>query len=758
MYKFRFKHKVLEDYFYTNVYDPKRMSIKECIEKELPYIDLETGYIVNTIAFQKEAGLHYKEKGAYPIFPYKSKAYYDYWKEEKRKCREGVWLGQVRIPGDYYYFLNFHSMVMGNSENQEVRSIGSFRLHQFNFFHLYEYCRKVGKNLALIKPRGCGLTEGACSISENNLYNPYVDPVTGKPSFNSQIAYAFDKSYLAGDGKLFDLTYQNTEWINSQGPQKCGLYKNFEHTKKIDGMHLIPGVISAGGKGNKIQHGGSFQCEVVKKPDEVRGGRKQLLMVEEAGSMPILGSVLTKLLPSTKRFGSRTGMLLIWGTSNADSRGIEAFISVLTNPDIYECVKVEDIWKDLDNVENEHRVANLPLYVFEYIIPDEVEEEGVGWFIPYFDSINDDESYNKDGFPDRVKAWNKILAERAKKLAKATGTSSEKDVLEDIADHPVTMQEAFFVSGTNDFDRNKLAKQYQEITIINRNDYKAEIGNLYLKKSDNKNITGVEWDKTNNGKVQIFQHPIKNPDGTPYMNLYCGGYDGIDNGSDSSQSGETGSKMATLIKMRTFGLQGNKYVAMYHDRPGDERDGWEIILALCMYFNLQWGLNIEDTKGGIKQYFKEWNSKHYLMPRPRVALPTARRNTSGLIGTPSGNKDLYIHQKNLVKYYVSDYADRLVFPKQIEQLLNYSEEKKGQFDLVAAMMMCELADEEMMSKRILYDEVDNNVMKSDVGVYYDSTGRKRYGVIPSKENNAKIQYENKIKPLYTDVFNREYHN
>ena len=65
MYKFKFKHKVVEDYFFKNVYDPKRMSTKECIDKELPYIDLETGFLVNTAAFQKTAGAYYQDKGTY---------------------------------------------------------------------------------------------------------------------------------------------------------------------------------------------------------------------------------------------------------------------------------------------------------------------------------------------------------------------------------------------------------------------------------------------------------------------------------------------------------------------------------------------------------------------------------------------------------------------------------------------------------------------------------------------------------------------
>ena len=66
----------------------------------------------------------------------------------------------------------------------------------------------------------------------------------------------------------------------------------------------------------------------------------------------------------------------------------------------------------------------------------------------------------------------------------------------------------------------------------------------------------------------------------------------------------------------------------------------------------------------------------------------------------------------------------------IQELLKYSYENKRKFDIVAAMGMCELADEEMYGKSI--KESTTHKEWRDIGYYYDEYGRKKYGVIPKR--------------------------
>ena len=70
----------------------------------------------------------------------------------------------------------------------------------------------------------------------------------------------------------------------------------------------------------------------------------------------------------------------------------------------------------------------------------------------------------------------------------------------------------------------------------------------------------------------------------------------------------------------------------------------------------------------------------------------------------------------------------------LEQLLNYSYENKRKFDIVAALGMCEMVDEELTG---INPKVKNEVTKTwkDIGWYIDDRGYKRYGIIPTTWHN-----------------------
>jgi len=61
----------------------------------------------------------------------------------------------------------------------------------------------------------------------------------------------------------------------------------------------------------------------------------------------------------------------------------------------------------------------------------------------------------------------------------------------------------------------------------------------------------------------------------------------------------------------------------------------------------------------------------------------------------------------------------------------YTDENKGKFDLVAAMAMCEVADEEINDITPKKQKEENQEFQ-DVGYYIDERGYKRFGVIPKQ--------------------------
>ena len=97
------------------------------------------------------------ETGHYTSYYFGSKAYRDFWNEEYKRCREGLTVNGYTIPGTYYYFLNYYQL-----PQTEVKKLGTSRADifpefyaaQYEFFHYFELCKVLKKDVCLFKSRG----------------------------------------------------------------------------------------------------------------------------------------------------------------------------------------------------------------------------------------------------------------------------------------------------------------------------------------------------------------------------------------------------------------------------------------------------------------------------------------------------------------------------------------------------------------------------------------------------------------------------
>lgn len=199
--------------------------------------------------------------------------------------------------------------------------------------------------------------------------------------------------------------------------------------------------------------------------------------------------------------------------------------------------------------------------------------------------------------------------------------------------------------------------------------------------------------------------------GNGYKNLYVGGIDSIDLGvQDSSDQGH-GSEFCIVIKKRIFGQSNPMYVAMYKDRPRDLREAYENAAKLLTYYGCQ--AVLESTRTAILTYFRERNYLNLLMKRPRSTMPDISRGNSNMYGTPATLKVIE-HYRELIYDHILDYYFTLAFPEMVSQLLRYSDQKKKEFDIVAAMGMAELGDEEL-SVRKPSEKEPNGPQFNDIG-------------------------------------------
>lgn len=86
------------------------------------------------------------------------------------------------------------------------------------------------------------------------------------------------------------------------------------------------------------------------------------------------------------------------------------------------------------------------------------------------------------------------------------------------------------------------------------------------------------------------------------------------------------------------------------------------------------------------------------MKRPRATQSDVRKGNTNMYGAPASIKVIE-HYRELIYDFCLDYSYTFAFKEMVDQLLNYTDEQKKKFDIVAALGMCELGDEEISYKK-----------------------------------------------------------
>lgn len=85
------------------------------------------------------------------------------------------------------------------------------------------------------------------------------------------------------------------------------------------------------------------------------------------------------------------------------------------------------------------------------------------------------------------------------------------------------------------------------------------------------------------------------------------------------------------------------------------------------------------------------------MRRPASTMGDMKKGNSQMIGIPA-TETIIKHGLELVNNFVNDYCYSMDIDDMLEQLLKYSYDAKRKFDIVAAMGVCEIADEDMLGR------------------------------------------------------------
>lgn len=652
--------------------------------------------------------------GRYCSYLPRSKRWDAFWKEQYTRCKYGMTSHGYTITGDNYFFLNFYQLPVvdmnkasGEGTNE---SFPVFFASQYTFFHYLQMCRVLHKNAALMKARSIGFSEINASLAAR-LYTTIKRSRT--------MITCFKDTYLNGTFSKLDhaLTFINTNADGFFKPRLTdkALEKKSGYQVKIDGQFTDFGWRSV-----VIGINGS-------KPSNIRGDRVDLLIYDEAGSWPDLTTAVVQGQELCEVQGVPRGIMLFGGTGGDFGPPLEGLKKIYYNPKAFKILPFRHKWtQDGTTIES-------------------------GFFLPYFLQSLNPEYMDSRGVCNQTE-YKKLLQEERNNLL-----AVPEEYLKKCAERCWNAEEAFTLEGQNKFNKMKIADQLAKIRL-HRIGPRPQVGTIDYTYKSNKhsleNIDGFRW-LLNSGKVQILEHPVwsdlykeqiekqkreaeeqgidfEAPVYAEMNDLYVAGIDGIDIGAaQTSKETRDPSDFCIVIKRRALGLNEPQYVAMYKDRPQNIREAYKIAMCMCRYYNCR--INIEATRVGMITWARENKCLQYFMKRPRATLTDIKYGTTKQYGTPA-TKTIIEQQTDLIADYVEDYGHNIWFEDMLEQLNGYNDENKTKFDIIAALGMVELADQELSGRQPT--KVDKEVEEfQDYGYYINDKGYREFGVIPKKQSN-----------------------
>lgn len=684
-------------------------------EDPIPYFDANLSYeLTGYKPINKYRGLDFNPSwfteardtfirtGHYTRFRRNSRSWRAFWREQFIRCKYGMTSHGYTITGDHYYFLNFYRLK--DLDNVEEAGMGrqeifpNFLEGQYEWFHYLKLARKLRMNACMMKARGAGYSEIEASIISNS-YNVI------KGSIN--VCTAFAQTQL---DKLLEKVWANINWLyynTDGGMAHLSQAKNSNYLRRASHYEIRDGQKIEVGWGSQIQG------IITDKPGKLRGDRTDILMFEECGLWPQFTKAYTQADALVGQIGRQWGLRLMGGTGGETGPQMEGLRKMYYEPQLFGVLPYR------------HNFTKNG----EYAI--------TSFFLPAFRTIKELSLLDSRGWLDDEDG--KAYFNKTRDLK----AQDPEEFTTFCAEYCFDGEEAFSLEGNNKFNKILIAEQLANIRI-HKDSPKPERGTLeYIFKNgqhSRENITGLRWIKNNSGDVQIIEHPIwtqvsYDEEGNELkyekMNgLYVAGIDSIDLGmEDTSALTKDPSNFCIVIKRRQFGLKDPTYVAVYKARPNDVRDAYKTAIKLLQYYNCK--ANLEATRVSMLSWAREKKYLNYFMYRPVATYPAGNNPKRRTIGTPA-SVAIIDHQTDLIRDYVNDFCHNIWFEEMLDELSRYTDEMKRKFDIIAAMGLCELGDEDMMG--VTPRQVENTDDSfQDFGYYIDpETGYRRYGIIPKK--------------------------
>lgn len=489
-------------------------------------------------------------------------------------------------------------------------------------------------------------------------------------------------------------------------------------------------------KGNKVPAGWQSIIEgvVADDPQKIRGDRVDLMVLDEYGSWPNSTKAFVQAQALVEVQGVAFGLIQAGGTGGDSGPALAGLNEIYYNP--------------------------VPFGVLPYRHNYTADHSTIlsGYFIPAFTQSMVPGMTDERGYCDEEA--NKVYLQKKRDQY----LNVPQSLIHYCAEYCWNAEEAFSLEGDNQFNKVLLAEQMAQIKLhkVGPRPVSGHVDYIYKNgKHTPDNIDGFKWIPHTDGKVQILEHPVWSdeykrdlkkkqakaeakgeaiemlPAYKEMRDLYVAGVDGIDIGANQTSSEtKSPSDFCLIIYKRAYGLQEPKIVCMYKDRPNEVRTAYKTAMCLIRYYHCK--VNVEATRVGFINWARYSNQLQWFMKRPQATLENIRNGNAKSYGTPATPRIIDM-QLELIANFVEDYCHTIWYLDILDQLVRYSKENKTKFDIIAALAMALLADQELTGRVPLIVKTEENDSFQDFGYYVDERGYKQWGVIP-KETKNDVKY------------------
>lgn len=579
-----------------------------------------------------------------------------FWNEQIYRCINGYQTGGIFLPGRFYYYMNFNSMLTVNG----VITPDYCDLH-LQLCYIIEWCKANQKNIIIGKKRRAGVSEFTqkavvdYGFRFRHVYQAGVAAGQKKYAEDFMTKWSDSETLLATELKVNTLL-RNTEEVTSG-------YVAIENGKEVEKNN-----------GSKI-----FVRTMHTNPNMFKGLFLNDVVAEECGEFDNLCEFLEATEDCLVDGDAQIGTFFIYGTGGRIEKGSKDFKMIWENPDDYNCVKfliAGDRFKKpfyggatRDGKDISETPNLLKLYKPYQILGCEDREAAI----------------------EHIEKRRVIL--RKGKLDK---------YLRYCQNNPLNEAEIFTKSGSNNFDIQKLNDQDFQIASNKQKFSKwklewvtnVETG-LRVEPLKVKAIPAKDTDSEDDCVLILDGF---HPSGT-HQNLYSAGIDGYD--QNQAPSSKSKGAMVIIAKQNTFNIPHGVPLATIFARPKYKEMFFEMCIKASVYFGL-----VRDTLGdkagssGIINLYKEYQCTKYLAPRPqKFESDNTQQAHEFWVSLNSYSRPMMV---GLLEAAIDYNIQNVWFPKVIEQA--------GNFDVIETDSDNDLIDAWGIA---LMQAVSNNVTPKD---------------------------------------------